>query len=72
MKKKNFSQKSILCFWLIVPILLIETNIYSQNLSDIHHETIDDAYISVPRISMRKGPAYNVFNNGYFTTQVKY
>jgi hypothetical protein len=47
MKKKIFSQKSILCLWSIVPILLIETNIYSQNLSDIHHETIDDPYISV-------------------------
>ena len=59
-----------ICAWLLGSILLIGSQISAQTLEEIHHESIDDLYMPSPRSSMQKGPAYRVFSDDYFTTQV--
>ncbi len=70
MKRKKYTQKSILYSCLIGAILYAGTQISAQTLEEAHHETIDNPYISSPRSSMEKGSSYRVFNDDYFTVQV--
>jgi len=43
---------------------------YSQNYTEFPNEIPDNPYISSPRNTMEKQPAYREFNSTYFTTQV--
>lgn len=70
MKRKKFTKKLILYTWLFGAFLFTGTQSSAQTLEETHHETIDNPYISSPRSSMEKGPAYKIFNDDYFTTQV--
>ncbi len=72
MKKKNYSpfrKKSAYDFLLVI-LFFLSNFILAQTDGNFHQETIDDPYIYVSRENMEKGPAYNVRNSEYFTSQV--
>ncbi len=70
MKKKNYIQKTSIYLFLIGAYLLVPSQIFAQNFETIPQEIPDDPYISAPRNSMQKQPAYRKINSTYFTTQV--
>lgn len=69
MKNKNYFQKASV-YTLFIGAFLCNPFANSQNLLELPPETFDDPYISSPRSTMEKQPAYRVFNSTYFTTQV--
>ncbi len=62
---RNAFHKTILSFLLFVPALFC-----AQSNNNFHNEVPDDPYISSPRSSMEKKPAYRSINSTYFTVQV--
>jgi hypothetical protein len=70
MKDASKQANQISHFLLFLALMAFPALSFAQNLREMHNEIPDDPYVPVDLSTMERGPAYQVRNSTYFTTQV--